>query len=129
VWSARLPSATGAGGQATPVGCSREAYFVAAKRPVLGQPAPGELLVISLVDISLRNPIANLAADSGFLRLLPAYGAMQAATTAGFLPVIPVADLLLQLAWFAGLACLARVEPARRKLLAAAGLSGEAGRP
>ncbi|MFI6098116.1 hypothetical protein ACIA8G_21360 [Lentzea sp. NPDC051213] len=46
--------------------------------------------MISIVDVTLQNPIPNPAADSDLLRVLPSYGAMQAATAAGFSDTVPV---------------------------------------
>ncbi|QIZ35966.1 ABC transporter permease [Saccharopolyspora sp. ASAGF58] len=72
------------------------------------------IVMISIIDISLQNPIPNPAADSDFLRVLPSYGAMQAATTAGFSTVTPVAHLLLQLSWCALLTCMGLLAFLRR---------------
>jgi ABC-2 type transport system permease protein len=67
------------------------------------------IIMISIVDISLQNPIPNPSADSGFLRFLPAYGAMQAGTAAGFSTTTPVAHLQLECAWFAVLTAIGTV--------------------
>ncbi|MFI6056447.1 ABC transporter permease [Streptomyces violascens] len=65
------------------------------------------IVMISILDLSLQNPIPNPAADSDFIAYLPSYGAMQASTAAGFSTTVPLADLFLQLAWFIAAALLA----------------------
>ncbi|MET9358231.1 ABC transporter permease [Streptomyces sp. NPDC006617] len=61
------------------------------------------VIMVSFVDLSLQNPVANPAADSPMLKWLPAYGAMQAAVSAVDLTLIPWRQLLLGLCWSAGL--------------------------
>ncbi|MFJ3306932.1 ABC transporter permease [Streptomyces sp. NPDC086549] len=79
---------------------------------LLGTLVRGELegmfliLMISIADVGLQNPIANHAADNGYIRVLPIYGAMQAATAGGFSTTTPLTHLALQLTWFAALTAL-----------------------
>lgn len=79
---------------------------------LLGASVPGELegmfliFMVSVVDVALQNPITNHAASSEFVRLLPTYGSMQAATAGGYSTVAPLGHLALQVAWFACLALL-----------------------
>ncbi|MET8567681.1 polyprenyl diphosphate synthase [Streptomyces sp. NPDC004783] len=61
------------------------------------------VIMVSLIDLTLQNPVANPAADSPLLRWLPAYGAMQAAVSAVGLTAVPWRQLLLGLCWSAGL--------------------------
>ncbi|MFB9904258.1 ABC transporter permease [Allokutzneria oryzae] len=67
------------------------------------------IIMISIIDLTLQNPIPNPAADNDFLRFLPAYGAMQSATAAGFSTTTPTSHLLLELGWFTGLTALSLV--------------------
>jgi ABC-2 type transport system permease protein len=60
------------------------------------------VIMISFVDLSLQNPIANPASDSALLRFLPAYGAMQTAVTAGALRLVPWHELILGICWALG---------------------------
>lgn len=61
----------------------------------------GVFLVImtSFLDIGVQNPIANAAAASPALRVLPAFAAMQSAVTSVELSLIPYGYLALGLAW------------------------------
>ncbi|MEU9576413.1 polyprenyl diphosphate synthase [Streptomyces chilikensis] len=61
------------------------------------------VIMVSFIDLGLQNPVANPAADSPLLRLMPAYGAMQAAVSAVDLTLVPWRHLLLGLGWSAGL--------------------------
>ncbi|WP_231950640.1 ABC transporter permease [Allokutzneria albata] len=64
------------------------------------------VLMISIVDVGLQNPIANHAAGNDLISMLPTYGAMQTASAAGFSSVVPYSHLALQLTWFAVLSAL-----------------------
>ncbi|MFF3752480.1 ABC transporter permease [Streptomyces sp. NPDC002018] len=59
------------------------------------------IVMISVVDLALQNPLASSGADSDMVRWLPSYGAMQAATAAGFSTSVSAVDFAVQLAWFA----------------------------
>ncbi|WP_318216487.1 polyprenyl diphosphate synthase [Streptomyces sp. SCL15-6] len=61
------------------------------------------VIMVSLIDLTLQNPVANPAADSPMLKWLPAYGAMQASVSAADLTFFPWRQLLLGLCWSAGL--------------------------
>ncbi|MFD7017344.1 ABC transporter permease [Streptomyces sp. NPDC059161] len=75
---------------------------------VLRSELAGTLLVImvSFLDVGLQNPIANPAADSPVIRLLPTYGAMQSATSAARLGTLPWAYLALGLCWALGMTAI-----------------------
>ncbi|MFF9040767.1 ABC transporter permease [Streptomyces sp. NPDC014892] len=60
------------------------------------------IVMTSIIDLALQNPVMSSGADSGLVRLLPSYGAMQTATAAGFSTTFPLWDLGVQLTWFAG---------------------------
>jgi ABC-2 type transport system permease protein len=62
------------------------------------------LIMISFIDLGVQNPIANTAAASPVLRVLPAYGAMQSAVTSVGLRLVPWSYLALGLCWGAGTA-------------------------
>lgn len=61
------------------------------------------ILMISIADVGLQNPIANHAVNNRFVSVLPIYGAMQAASAGGFSSTTPITHLTLQLAWFTAL--------------------------
>ncbi|MEY9849516.1 ABC transporter permease [Streptacidiphilus sp. MAP5-3] len=65
------------------------------------------IVMISIIDLTVQNPIANPVADNRLTDYLPSYGAMQASTAAGFSSTVPFTDLALQLVWFTGAALLA----------------------
>lgn len=58
------------------------------------------IVMTSIIDLALQNPVTSSGADSPGLRLLPSYGAMQAATAAGFSTEAVPGCLVIQLAWF-----------------------------
>ena len=62
------------------------------------------LIMISFIDLGLQNPIANTAATSSVLRVLPDYGAMQSAVTSVGLRLVPWSYLALGLCWAVGAA-------------------------
>ncbi|MGW3465253.1 ABC transporter permease, partial [Streptomyces olivaceoviridis] len=64
------------------------------------------LVMTSVVDIALQNPVVSAGAGNPLTRLLPTYGSVQAATAAGFSPTPVPAYLSLQLLWFAATALL-----------------------
>ncbi|MFE4334046.1 polyprenyl diphosphate synthase [Streptomyces sp. NPDC056831] len=61
------------------------------------------VIMVSFLDLTLQNPVANPSADSPLLKWLPAYGAMQSAVSAVDLTHTPWRHLLLGLCWSAGL--------------------------
>ncbi|MEU3515318.1 ABC transporter permease [Streptomyces sp. NPDC006654] len=67
------------------------------------------IVMTSIIDLALQNPITSSGADNPIMRYLPSYGAMQAGTAAGF-STSPVPDhLAIQLTWFAAAALVALV--------------------
>ncbi|MFJ8310996.1 MULTISPECIES: ABC transporter permease [unclassified Streptomyces] len=64
------------------------------------------LVMTSVLDIALQNPIVSAGANSWAIAYLPSYGAVQAATAAGFTGTPLLSCLALQLTWFAGAAIL-----------------------
>ncbi len=63
------------------------------------------IVMTSIIDLALQNPITSSGADNPIMRYLPSYGAMQASTAAGFSSSPVLGHLALQLAW-CGLAAL-----------------------
>ncbi|MEU9123602.1 ABC transporter permease [Streptomyces sp. NPDC048506] len=59
------------------------------------------IIMTSIVDAGLQNPISNNAAGSDVERVLPTHGATQAARAAGYSSATSLDYLALQLAWFA----------------------------
>ncbi|MDX3537538.1 ABC transporter permease [Streptomyces sp. MB09-01] len=57
------------------------------------------IVMTSIVDLLLQNPIMSSGAGSSITRFLPSYGAMQAATAAGFSHTATPSYVLGQLAW------------------------------
>ncbi|MGW6055524.1 ABC transporter permease [Streptomyces sp. NPDC055189] len=64
------------------------------------------IVMLTVTDIILQNPVASASSDDDIVRFLPSYGAMQAAVAAGFSSTALPAYLLMQLAWFAVAAAL-----------------------
>ncbi|SJZ93459.1 hypothetical protein SAMN02745673_01933 [Marinactinospora thermotolerans DSM 45154] len=58
------------------------------------------IIMLSIIDMGLQNPVSNPASDSDIVRYLPTYGAMQSGVTAGFLDTTPVLHLFLGPLWF-----------------------------
>ncbi|WP_069739830.1 ABC transporter permease [Streptomyces sp. EN27] len=65
------------------------------------------IVMTSIIDLALQNPITSSGADTPIMRYLPSYGAMQASTAAGFSSNPVPRHLALQLLWFAGTALIA----------------------
>jgi hypothetical protein len=65
------------------------------------------IVMTSIIDLALQNPISSSGADSPIIRYLPCYGAMQAATAAGFSTVPVPGYLAVQLTWFGAAALIA----------------------
>ncbi len=79
------------------------------------------VVMISVIDLALQNPIASKGADTALVRLLPSYGAMQSASAAGFSHSVLLSCLGVQLAWFAGAALLSLFAFRRRTRSAVTG--------
>lgn len=58
------------------------------------------MVMTSVIDVALQNPLANSGTGSPFVRLLPSWGTMQAATGAGFSTQPVSGHLGRQLLWF-----------------------------
>ncbi|MFD3729960.1 ABC transporter permease [Streptomyces sp. NPDC058632] len=67
------------------------------------------IVMTSIIDLALQNPITSSGADNPIMRYLPSYGAMQASTAAGFSTNPVPRHLAIQLTWFAGAALIALV--------------------
>ncbi|WP_369173069.1 ABC transporter permease [Streptomyces sp. R28] len=98
-WSPRQPVLLGAALFCTAMtyGALGVALGTLLRREVEGMFA---VVMISVVDLGLQNPLASGGAGSDMVRWLPSYGAMQAATAAGFSSTAPAVDFAVQLAWF-----------------------------
>ncbi|AYN43031.1 ABC transporter permease [Streptomyces dangxiongensis] len=59
------------------------------------------LVMTSVIDVGLQNPVLSSGAGSTMTRFLPTYGAVQVATAAGFSSTPAPSDLALQTLWFA----------------------------
>ncbi|MET8566182.1 ABC transporter permease [Streptomyces flaveolus] len=64
------------------------------------------IVMTSVIDLALQNPLYSSSSDSGVVRFLPSYGAMQAATGAGFSPTPLPKYLAVQVGWFAAAALI-----------------------
>lgn len=67
------------------------------------------IVMTSIIDLALQNPIVSSGADNPIMHYLPSYGAMQASTAAGFSTSPVPGHLVIQLTWFAGAALIALV--------------------
>ncbi|MET9594180.1 ABC transporter permease [Streptomyces sp. NPDC006516] len=72
------------------------------------------IVMTSIVDLALQNPVMSSGAGNSITRYLPSYGAMQAATAAGFSHTTVPRYLLIELAWFTAAALLALLAFQRR---------------
>ncbi|MFC4852742.1 ABC transporter permease [Actinophytocola glycyrrhizae] len=72
------------------------------------------IIMISLVDVMVQNPIIAPSSRSGAVTLLPTYGAMQNAVGAAFTGDLSVGYFLLGLLWLAGAAVIGLVVFHRR---------------
>lgn len=64
------------------------------------------IIMISLVDTALQNPLGNPLANQELLKGFPSFGPMQLSVAGGFTTLFPTSYLLLSLVWFAGFAVL-----------------------
>ncbi|MFB7497201.1 ABC transporter permease [Streptomyces sp. NPDC056161] len=62
------------------------------------------ILMTSIIDLGLQNPITSSGSESPVIRLLPSYGAMQAGTAAGFSTSGVPDHIAIQAGWFAAAA-------------------------
>lgn len=72
------------------------------------------IVMISVVDLGLQNPIASSGANGAVVQWLPSYGAMQAATAASFSVGTPLEYFVVQLVWFAASALVGLLAFRRR---------------
>lgn len=64
------------------------------------------VIMLSLVDTAIQNPLGNPIANQPVLKAFPSFGAMQLNVAGGFTHVMPWGDLWLSLAWWASFAVL-----------------------
>lgn len=64
------------------------------------------IVMTSVIDLALQNPLYSSSSDSSIVRYLPSYGAMQASTGAGFSTTSLTQYLAIQLLWFAAVALI-----------------------
>jgi len=64
------------------------------------------VIMISLIDTSLQNPLGNPVGNQPVLKELPSFGAMQLEVAGGFTHLVPWEYFGLSLAWFVGFALL-----------------------
>ncbi|MGX1366773.1 hypothetical protein RKD19_002132 [Streptomyces canus] len=67
------------------------------------------IVMTSIIDLALQNPITSSGADNPVMRYLPSYGAMQASTAAGFSTSPVPGYLAIELTWFAAASLVALV--------------------
>ncbi|MEV4870704.1 ABC transporter permease [Streptomyces syringium] len=72
------------------------------------------LIMASVLDVSLQNPVISSSAGSAAIRYLPSYGVMQSAMAAGFTSTPVLSYLAIQLAWFTAGALIALLAFHRR---------------
>ncbi|WP_158853686.1 ABC transporter permease [Saccharothrix deserti] len=65
------------------------------------------IIMVSLVEVMLQNPVTNPSSDQSVVRFVPTYGAMQAGTTAGFTDQASLGYSLLGLLWLAAFGSIA----------------------
>lgn len=64
------------------------------------------VIMVSLMDTSLQNPLGNPLGNQPLLKVFPSFGVMQLEVAGSFTTSIPWQDVGLSLAWFAGFAVL-----------------------
>ncbi len=64
------------------------------------------VIMLSLIDTSLQNPLGNPIGNQPVLKEFPSFGAMQLEAAGGFTTVVPWEYLGWSMAWFAGFAVL-----------------------
>ncbi|MGW7824450.1 ABC transporter permease [Streptomyces puniciscabiei] len=64
------------------------------------------IVMTSIIDLALQNPLWSVNPDGSIVRYLPSYGAMQAATGASFSTTPLPTYLFVQAGWFAGSAAV-----------------------
>lgn len=57
------------------------------------------VIMVSLIDTFIQNPIGNPAANKDFVRLLPTYASTQLYVTGGFSDLVPLRFIALMFAW------------------------------
>ncbi|MFE2292978.1 ABC transporter permease [Streptomyces sp. NPDC059452] len=62
------------------------------------------ILMISILDVALQNPLSSSGSDSAVVRFLPTYGAVQASMSAAFSDASAVRGLVIQCLWLSGAA-------------------------
>lgn len=62
------------------------------------------ILMISILDVALQNPLSSSGSDSPVVRFLPTYGAVQASMSAAFSDASVGEGLAIQLLWLVGAA-------------------------
>ncbi|MEW2486595.1 ABC transporter permease [Streptomyces sp. NPDC048411] len=72
------------------------------------------ILMISIIDTALQNPLSSSGSDSAVVRFLPSYGAVQASMSAAFSHAPVAQGLVIQLLWLMG-AALAGLMVFRRR--------------
>ncbi|MDX3853740.1 ABC transporter permease [Streptomyces sp. AK02-01A] len=112
-WSPRQPAllAVALFCAATTYGALGVALGTLLRREVEGMFA---IVMISVVDLALQNPVASSGANDGIVRWLPSYGAMQASVAASFSAGTPLGYFAVQLAWFAASALVGLLAFRRR---------------
>ncbi|MGW7616138.1 ABC transporter permease [Streptomyces antimycoticus] len=65
------------------------------------------IVMTSVIDLALQNPLYSSSSDGSVVRYLPSYGAMQAATGAGFSTTPLPKYLAIQAGWFTAAALIA----------------------
>jgi hypothetical protein len=90
------------------------------------------IIMVSLVEVMLQNPVTNPSSDQSIVRFVPTFGAMQAGTTAGFTDQASLGYSLLGLLWLTAFGTISATafhrrtkDHARHDDTAAAGLAAD----
>lgn len=113
IWTPRQPVllATALFGAALTYGVLGVGFGAVLRREVEGMFA---ILMTSIIDLGLQNPITSSGSESPVTRFLPSYGAMQASTAAGFSTAGLPGHVAIQLGWSAGAGLIALLAFHRR---------------
>lgn len=69
---------------------------------LLNSELPGFFFIVmfSMIDVFLQNPLGNPAANKHFLRYFPSYSAMQLSVAGGFTHIFASLEVVLALIWY-----------------------------
>lgn len=76
---------------------------------LLSSELPGFFFIVmfSMIDVFIQNPLGNPAANKTFLQFFPSYSAMQLSVAGGFTDIFTGKEVILAVCWFVGFLVIA----------------------